>query len=80
MTMPRAEVITSVKRRHRWFREGKERLLAASLGVSVSEVARSAGIHFSQLFRWRKDLSDRRCRSLATGPGRDRSCCCTGCR
>ena len=28
-------------------------------GVSVSEVARSAGIHVSQLFRWRKDLCDR---------------------
>jgi transposase len=25
----------------------------------VSEVARSAGIHVSQLFRWRKDLCDR---------------------
>jgi transposase-like protein len=27
--------------------------------VSVSEVARSAGIHVSQLFRWRKNLCDR---------------------
>lgn len=27
--------------------------------VSTSEVARSAGIHVSQLFRWRKDLCDR---------------------
>jgi transposase len=61
MTMPRVEVIMSVERRRRWSREEKERLVAASLepGVSVSEVARSAGIHVSQLFRWRKDLCDR---------------------
>jgi transposase len=61
MTMPRVEVITSVERRRRWSRDEKERLVAASLepGVSVSEVARSAGIHVSQLFRWRKDLCDR---------------------
>jgi transposase len=66
MTMPRVEVITSVERRRRWSREEKERLVAASLelGVSVSEVARSAGIHVSQLFRWRKDLCDR----VNTGP------------
>jgi transposase len=59
--MPRVEVITSVERRRRWSREEKERLVAASFepGVSVSEVARSAGIHVSQLFRWRKDLCDR---------------------
>ena len=61
MTMPRVEVITSVERRRRWSREEKERLVAASFepDVSVSEVARSAGIHVSQLFRWRKDLCDR---------------------
>ena len=61
MTMPRVEVITSVERRRRWSREEKERLVAASLepGVSVSEVARSAGIHVSQLFRWRKEVCDR---------------------
>lgn len=61
MTMPRVEVITSVERRRRWSREEKERLVASSFepGVSVSEVARSAGIHVSQLFRWRKDLCDR---------------------
>lgn len=61
MTMPRVEVITSVERRRRWSREEKVRLVEASFepGVSVSEVARSAGIHVSQLFRWRKDLCDR---------------------
>jgi len=61
MTMPRVEVITSVERRRRWSRDEKERLVAASFepGVSVSEIARSAGIHVSQLFRWRKDLCER---------------------
>lgn len=61
MTMPAVEVITSVERRRRWSREEKERLVVASFepGVSASEVARSAGIHVSQLFRWRKELCDR---------------------
>ena len=61
MTMPRLEVITSVERRRRWSREEKERLVAESFepGVTVSEVARAAGIHVSQLFRWRKQLCDR---------------------
>lgn len=61
MTMARVEVITSVERRRRWSRDEKERLVAASFepDVSVSEVARSAGIHVSQLFRWRKELCDR---------------------
>jgi transposase len=55
------EVITSVERRRRWSREEKERLVAASFepGVTVSEVARVAGIHVSQLFRWRKQLCER---------------------
>lgn len=58
MTMTRAEVITSVDRRRRWSAVDKERLVAASFepGVSVSEVARAAGLHVSQLFRWRKEL------------------------
>ena len=61
MTMPRVEVITSVERRRRWSREEKEQLVAASFepGVTASEVARSAGIHVSQLFRWRKELCER---------------------
>ena len=64
MTNPRTEVITSVERRRRWPRAEKERLVAASLepGASVSEVARSAGLHVSQLFKWRKEL----CRHSAT--------------
>ncbi|MCA1409191.1 transposase [Ensifer sp. IC3342] len=58
MTKQLVEVITSVERRRRWSREEKERLVAATLEptASVSEIARSAGIHVSQLFRWRKEL------------------------
>jgi transposase len=58
MTISRAEVVTSVERRRRWSQDEKERLVAASLepGASVSEVARVAGLHVSQLFRWRKEL------------------------
>lgn len=54
------EVITSVERRRRWSREEKERLVTATLepGANVSEIARSAGIHVSQLFRWRKQLCE----------------------
>jgi transposase len=60
MTVVRGEVITSVEHRRRWSRE-KERLVAASLepGVPVSDLARAAGIHVSQLFRWRKELCER---------------------
>ncbi len=67
MTIPRVEVITSVERRRRWSRAEKERLVAASLepGVTVSEVARSAGLHVSQLFRWCKQL----CTRIDAAPG-----------
>src|SRR3954451_587888 len=59
--MSRVEVITSVQRRRRWSRSEKERLVAATLepGVTVSEVSQAAGIHSSQLFRWRKELCRR---------------------
>ncbi|MER8808167.1 IS66-like element accessory protein TnpA [Mesorhizobium australicum] len=61
MTMPRVEVITSGRETPALVAEEKERLVAASFepGASTSEVARSAGIHVSQLFRWRKDVCDR---------------------
>jgi transposase len=61
MTISRMEVITSVQRRRRWSLEDKERLVAASIepGASVSEVARVAGLHVSQLFKWRKELCKR---------------------
>ncbi|WP_090301864.1 transposase [Ensifer sp. YR511] len=43
-------------RRRRWSGEERERLAAATFepGSSVSKIARSAGIHVSQLFHWRK--------------------------
>jgi len=58
MTIPRVEVITSIQRRRRWSRDEKERLVAACFepGMTVSRVAQAAGIHSSQLFRWRKEL------------------------
>ncbi len=58
MTKHPIEVITSVERRRRWSREDKERLVAACFepDAIISEIARAAGIHVSQLFRWRKEL------------------------
>ncbi|MBV8743456.1 MAG: transposase, partial [Xanthobacteraceae bacterium] len=50
-----------VQRRRRWSRAEKERIVAAALepGAVASEVARGAGIHTSQLFRWRQQLCKR---------------------
>ena len=58
MMMARIEVITSVQRRRRWSMKDKERIVAAALepGAVASEIARRAGIHTSQLFRWRRQL------------------------
>ncbi len=58
MTKYPIEVITSVERRRRWSREDKQRLVAACFepDAVISEIARAAGIHVSQLFRWRKEL------------------------
>lgn len=58
MTNGAVEVITSVQRRRRWPRAEKERIVGAALapGAIASEVARAAGIHTSQLFRWRQQL------------------------
>jgi len=64
MTKTQVEVITSVQRRRRWSLAEKERIVAAALepGAVASEVAREAGIHTSQLFRWRQQLcNERRC-------------------
>src|SRR5258708_22123624 len=60
MTKAQVEVITSVQRRRRWSRAEKERIVAAAMEpVAVaSEVARAAGIHVSQLFRWRQQLCE----------------------
>jgi len=61
MTKAQVEVITSVQRRRRWSRAEKERIVAAALepGAVASEVARAAGIHASQLFRWRQQVCER---------------------
>ena len=61
MTNGRVEVITSVQRRRRWSAVEKQRIVAASLerGAVASAVAREAGIHVSQLFRWRQELCRR---------------------
>jgi len=61
MTNAQVEVITSVQRRRRWSRAEKERIVAAAMepGAVASEVARVAGIHTSQLFRWRQQLCKR---------------------
>lgn len=58
MTNAPVEVITSVQRRRRWSSEEKRRIVAAAIepGAVASEVARAAGIHVSQLFRWRRQL------------------------
>ena len=66
MTKTQVEVITSVQRRRRWSRAEKERIVAAAMepGAVASEVARAAGIHTSQLFRWRQEL----CRSSQSAP------------
>ena len=61
MTKTPVEVITSVQRRRRWPRAEKERIVAAAMepDAGASEVARAAGIHTSQLFRWRQQLCQR---------------------
>ena len=58
MTKTQVEVITSVQRRRRWSQAEKKRIVAAAIepGAVASEVARAAGIHASQLFRWRQEL------------------------
>jgi transposase len=50
------EIITGVQRRRRWSREQKLAWVQRTTepGMSVSLVAREAGISTSQLFQWRK--------------------------
>jgi transposase len=61
MAKTQVEVITSVERRRRWGLAEKERLVAASLepGAVVSALAREAGLHPSQLYKWRRQLCAR---------------------
>ena len=58
MTKMQVEVIDSPRRRRRWSRAEKERIVAAAMapGAVASVVAREAGIQGSQLFRWRQQL------------------------
>src|ERR1700678_4804003 len=68
MTNGRVEVITTVQRRRRWSTAEKQRIVAASLerGAVASAVAREAGIHVSQLFRWRQERCQRDAAPAAT--------------
>lgn len=54
----RVEVITSVQRRRRWSVAEKVRLVEEAMqpGMSVSYVARRAGISPSQLFAWKRRM------------------------
>lgn len=54
----RVEVLTSVERRRRWSTPEKVRLVEESMqpGLSVSYVARRAGIAPSQLFAWKRRM------------------------
>lgn len=54
----RVEVITSVQRRRRWSVAEKVRLVEEAMqpGMSVSYVARHAGISPSQLFAWKRRM------------------------
>jgi transposase len=58
MTETQVAVIPSLRRRRRWSKAEKERIVAAAMepGAVVSAVAREAGIQASQLYRWRKQL------------------------
>src|SRR5262249_47386510 len=55
---PRVEVITSVQRRRRWPTAEKIRLVEETMqpGMSVSYVARPAGVAPSLLFNWRRRM------------------------
>ena len=55
---PRVEVITSVQRRRRWPTAEKIRLVEETMqpGMSVSYVARRAGVAPGLLFNWRRRM------------------------
>jgi transposase len=62
MVMDRIEVITSVEGRRRWSAAEKGRLVAAmnEPGAVVTEIARSAGVVTSLLYRWRRQFAAER--------------------
>jgi transposase len=70
MAKTQIEVITSVERRRRWSTAEKERLVAASLepGASVTALAREAGLHPTQLYKWRRQLCARQGAALGFAP------------
>ena len=79
MTKAQVEVISSVQRRRRWSQAEKERIVAAVIepGAVGSEVARAAGIHTSQLFRWHASSFVQRTRDsggIQSGGGHARTC------
>ena len=58
--MSQATVISGVERRRVWTDEQKRALVAAACepGASVAEIARRADLRPSQLYRWRRDLTE----------------------
>lgn len=62
MAMNRIEVITSVERRRRWSAAEKARLVAAmdEPGAVATEIARSARVEASLLYRWRRQFAAER--------------------
>lgn len=59
-SLSRVDVITSVQRRRRWSGAEKVRLVEEAMqpGMSVSYVARRAGIAPSQLFAWKRQMAE----------------------
>ena len=56
--MSRVDIITGPERRRRWSDEQKRTIVAAAFapGAVVSEVARSADIRTSLIYRWRREF------------------------
>ncbi|MBR1136153.1 transposase [Bradyrhizobium denitrificans] len=65
MARTEVEVITSERRRRHWSRADKERIVAAALqpGATILGVARTFGVHSSQVFRWRQAVRQGGCRA-----------------
>ena len=58
--MSQVTIISGVERRWVWTDEQKRALVAAACesGANVAEIARRADLRPSQLYRWRRDLSE----------------------
>lgn len=56
--MGQVHVLTGIVRRRRWSVEEKRALVAEAFapGSVVTDVARRAGVHCGQLYRWRREL------------------------